>query len=215
THRDGTKGRENQVRGGTVPRRPGEGVPDWGAGSSPPFDLCSAVAGELCLGFSGSSASAPSAAGSSWLRLLNYGSIPLLQDIPMVLINSPFHDPTSASSGPAGGPSYCHQLVPEHSHSQGPERRGGESSGNTVGGTTTCQDCGNQAKKDCLHRRCRNCCKSPGFDCATHVKSTWVPAARRRGRHMAAAVTSEGAAAGGGKKPRLAAPLPLSLKRKK
>ncbi|KAL4203681.1 hypothetical protein AMTRI_Chr01g105120 [Amborella trichopoda] len=144
----------------------------------------------------------------------------------MVLVNSPFHDPTSAPSGPAGGPPYSHhhqpgaalsmiplltagphhQLVPEHSHSQGPERRGGESSGSTVGGTTTCQDCGNQAKKDCLHRRCRTCCKSRGFDCATHVKSTWVPAARRRERHMAAAVTGEGAAGvGGGKKPRLAA----------
>jgi LRP1 type putative zinc finger protein len=31
--------------------------------------------------------------------------------------------------------------------------------------------------------RCRTCCKSRGFDCSTHVKSTWVPAARRRERH--------------------------------
>ncbi|OWM69140.1 hypothetical protein CDL15_Pgr025327 [Punica granatum] len=52
------------------------------------------------------------------------------------------------------------------------------------GGTTTCQDCGNQAKKDCSYRRCRTCCKSRGFDCATHVKSTWVPAARRRERQL-------------------------------
>ncbi|CAO2172785.1 unnamed protein product [Urochloa humidicola] len=54
------------------------------------------------------------------------------------------------------------------------------------GGATTCQDCGNQAKKDCGHNRCRTCCKSRGFDCSTHVKSTWVPAARRRERqHLA------------------------------
>ncbi|KAL9229533.1 hypothetical protein vseg_004990 [Gypsophila vaccaria] len=44
----------------------------------------------------------------------------------------------------------------------------------------SCQDCGNQAKKDCPHMRCRTCCKSRGFDCATHVKSTWVPASVRR-----------------------------------
>ncbi|XP_062015911.1 protein LATERAL ROOT PRIMORDIUM 1 isoform X1 [Rosa rugosa] len=58
----------------------------------------------------------------------------------------------------------------------------------------TCQDCGNQAKKDCSHRRCRTCCKSRGFDCATHVKSTWVPAARRRERQL----MSEGVAAAAG-----------------
>uniref|UniRef100_A0A803L3U7 Uncharacterized protein n=2 Tax=Chenopodium quinoa TaxID=63459 RepID=A0A803L3U7_CHEQI len=51
-------------------------------------------------------------------------------------------------------------------------------------GALTCQDCGNQAKKDCSHRRCRTCCRSRGFDCSTHVKSTWVPAARRRERQM-------------------------------
>ncbi|KAJ4884579.1 Protein SHI RELATED SEQUENCE 5 [Raphanus sativus] len=45
-----------------------------------------------------------------------------------------------------------------------------------------CQDCGNQAKKDCPHMRCRTCCKSRGFHCQTHVKSTWVPAAKRRER---------------------------------
>ncbi|KAF3488702.1 hypothetical protein F2Q69_00052687 [Brassica cretica] len=39
-----------------------------------------------------------------------------------------------------------------------------------------CQDCGNQAKKDFPHR------KSQGFDYQTHVKSTWVPAAKRRER---------------------------------
>lgn len=60
--------------------------------------------------------------------------------------------------------------------SAGSSRSGG------LGGGTTCQDCGNQAKKDCSHRRCRTCCKSRGFECSTHVRSTWVPAARRRER---------------------------------
>lgn len=48
------------------------------------------------------------------------------------------------------------------------------------GGGVSCQDCGNQAKKDCQYKRCRTCCKSRGFHCQTHVKSTWVPAAKRR-----------------------------------
>ncbi|GER26567.1 lateral root primordium family protein [Striga asiatica] len=48
----------------------------------------------------------------------------------------------------------------------------------------SCQDCGNQAKKDCDHLRCRTCCKSRGFTCQTHVKSTWVPAATRRHRQQ-------------------------------
>nr|ADQ43204.1 unknown [Schrenkiella parvula] len=47
-------------------------------------------------------------------------------------------------------------------------------------GGPSCQDCGNQAKKDCAHMRCRTCCKSRGLECPTHVKSTWVPAAKRR-----------------------------------
>ncbi|KAL8059121.1 hypothetical protein ABFX02_03G066300 [Erythranthe guttata] len=47
-----------------------------------------------------------------------------------------------------------------------------------------CQDCGNQAKKDCPHMRCRTCCKSRGYHCQTHVKSTWVPAAKRRERQQ-------------------------------
>ncbi|KZV52622.1 protein SHI RELATED SEQUENCE 1 [Dorcoceras hygrometricum] len=46
-----------------------------------------------------------------------------------------------------------------------------------------CQDCGNQAKKDCQHLRCRTCCKSRGFVCETHVKSTWVPVSLRYPRH--------------------------------
>ncbi|KAL5847746.1 hypothetical protein ACOSQ3_011270 [Xanthoceras sorbifolium] len=52
------------------------------------------------------------------------------------------------------------------------------------GGGMNCQDCGNQAKKDCVHMRCRTCCKSRGFQCQTHVKSTWVPAAKRRERQQ-------------------------------
>ncbi|KAL6499637.1 hypothetical protein OROGR_027547 [Orobanche gracilis] len=74
-------------------------------------------------------------------------------------------------------------------------------------GTTTCQDCGNQAKKDCPHRRCRTCCKSRGYDCATHVKSTWVPAARRRERELMTGNAPGGVGSSqstsGTKKPRL------------
>ncbi|KAE8695875.1 Protein SHI RELATED SEQUENCE 1 [Hibiscus syriacus] len=53
-----------------------------------------------------------------------------------------------------------------------------------TGRSSNCQDCGNTAKKDCLHMRCRTCCKSRGFDCQTHVKSTWVPACKRRERQQ-------------------------------
>ncbi|XP_073024889.1 protein SHI RELATED SEQUENCE 3-like [Primulina eburnea] len=49
--------------------------------------------------------------------------------------------------------------------------------------TKRCQDCGNQAKKDCQHLRCRTCCKSRGFACQTHVNSTWVPVSLRYPRH--------------------------------
>ncbi|KAK1433619.1 hypothetical protein QVD17_10532 [Tagetes erecta] len=49
-------------------------------------------------------------------------------------------------------------------------------------GIISCQDCGNKAKKDCHHMRCRTCCRNRGFPCETHVKSTWVSAARRRER---------------------------------
>ncbi|XP_039040041.1 protein SHI RELATED SEQUENCE 3-like [Hibiscus syriacus] len=51
-------------------------------------------------------------------------------------------------------------------------------------GGTRCQDCGNIAKKDCGYMRCRTCCRSKGFECLTHVKSTWVPAYRRQNRHQ-------------------------------
>lgn len=61
-------------------------------------------------------------------------------------------------------------------------RSGGGGGGG--GGGMNCQDCGNQAKKDCPHLRCRTCCKSRGFQCQTHVKSTWVPASKRRERQQ-------------------------------
>lgn len=59
-----------------------------------------------------------------------------------------------------------------------------ENNTSSESGMRVCRDCGNRAKKDCSHRRCRTCCKSRGFDCTTHVRSTWVPAARRRERKM-------------------------------
>ncbi|CAH9057407.1 unnamed protein product [Cuscuta europaea] len=46
--------------------------------------------------------------------------------------------------------------------------------------SSRCLDCGNQSKKECGFMRCRTCCKSRGFECATHVKSTWVPVSHRR-----------------------------------
>lgn len=64
-------------------------------------------------------------------------------------------------------------------------------SGFMASGGISCQDCGNQAKKDCPHMRCRTCCKSRGFDCQTHVKSTWVPASRRRERQQQLAVLQQ------------------------
>ncbi|KAA8547445.1 hypothetical protein F0562_003691 [Nyssa sinensis] len=63
-------------------------------------------------------------------------------------------------------------------------RTGGGGGGGGGGGSISCQDCGNQAKKDCAHMRCRACCKNRGFQCQTHVKSTWVSAAKRRERQQ-------------------------------
>lgn len=89
-------------------------------------------------------------------------------------------------------PQYCHQQqnMSSYSFGVGPSRRSfsdeSSRSGFTVmrQGGMNCQDCGNQAKKDCVHLRCRTCCKSRGFDCQTHVRSTWVPAAKRRERQQ-------------------------------
>ncbi|KAH0900668.1 hypothetical protein Bca4012_086434 [Brassica carinata] len=58
--------------------------------------------------------------------------------------------------------------------------------------TISCRDCGNQAKKDCTHMRCRTCCKSRGFDCSTHVRSTWIPVARRRERQQQVHMSTSG-----------------------
>ncbi|CAN6328427.1 unnamed protein product [Urochloa humidicola] len=83
---------------------------------------------------------------------------------------------------------------------------GGGSSG-SGSGAATCHDCGNQAKKGCAHSRCRTCCNSRGFECETHVRSTWVPASRRRERLQLAGGASPpppAPAAAVAKKPRLA-----------
>ncbi|KAL5229254.1 hypothetical protein ABZP36_017519 [Zizania latifolia] len=117
--------------------------------------------------------------------------------------------PQSPSSAPGGNPNPSASAFPYLRKPLQMLDTGGGSSGS---GATTCQDCGNQAKKDCGHQRCRTCCKSRGFDCSTHVKSTWVPAARRRERQQLAvsgsassspAIASTVAAAAASKKPRL------------
>ncbi|CAL5201429.1 unnamed protein product [Lathyrus oleraceus] len=59
-----------------------------------------------------------------------------------------------------------------------------------------CHDCGNRAKKDCVYRRCRTCCKGRGYDCSTHLKSTWIPSTRRRDRE--GEIVSGGGGGGGG-----------------
>ncbi|XP_010908429.1 protein SHORT INTERNODES 1 [Elaeis guineensis] len=113
------------------------------------------------------------------------------------------------------------------SFSDGPGRSAGAMRSG-AGGGISCQDCGNQAKKDCAHLRCRTCCKSRGFHCPTHVKSTWVPAAKRRERQqqLAAAAAlqhhhhhqyrgggSEGSGGGGetSKRPRETTRLPTAI----
>lgn len=61
-----------------------------------------------------------------------------------------------------------------------------------------CQDCGNRAKKDCVFRRCRTCCKGRGYDCSTHLKSTWIPSTRRREREVEMLVGGGGGGGGDG-----------------
>jgi LRP1 type putative zinc finger protein len=96
------------------------------------------------------------------------------------------------SDDPPGGAAPSLTGAAASSSSSRGTRGGG---GGGVGGGVSCQDCGNQAKKDCAHQRCRTCCKSRGLSCPTHVKSTWVPAAKRRERHQQlAAATTAGAA---------------------
>lgn len=79
-----------------------------------------------------------------------------------------------------------------------------------------CRDCGNRAKKECDYRRCRTCCKGRGNHCSTHVKSTWVSAARRRERQMLVVMDgvatasgdggSSGSSSAGAKRPRVLIP---------
>jgi len=91
-----------------------------------------------------------------------------------------FHQDLYSALGVGVGPS--RPISDDQSSSRSGFMVGG-GSGSGSGGIS-CQDCGNQAKKDCPHMRCRTCCKSRGFDCQTHVKSTWVPASRRRERQQ-------------------------------
>ncbi|KAE8701278.1 salicylate O-methyltransferase-like [Hibiscus syriacus] len=85
-------------------------------------------------------------------------------------------DLCSSAAGLGVGPSRSSINVSDDSSSS--------RSGFMTGRSSNCQDCGNQAKKDCLHMRCRTCCNNRGFDCQTHVKSTWVPACKRRERQQ-------------------------------
>ncbi|XP_073127430.1 protein EXPRESSION OF TERPENOIDS 1-like [Henckelia pumila] len=91
------------------------------------------------------------------------------------LLGNPHHDLYASAGGLAVGPSRVSGFnVSDHGFLTM------KSSGS--GGGLSCQDCGNHAKKDCANMRCRTCCKNRGFHCQTHVKSTWVPAAKRRER---------------------------------
>ncbi|GMH14896.1 hypothetical protein Nepgr_016737 [Nepenthes gracilis] len=97
---------------------------------------------------------------------------------------NPAQDLYASAVGLGVGPSRSSINASDH------DNHPGRSSGYAMmmrtagGGGMSCQDCGNQAKKDCVHMRCRTCCKSRGFQCTTHVKSTWVPAAKRRERQQ-------------------------------
>ncbi|KAG8659978.1 protein SHI RELATED SEQUENCE 1 isoform X1 [Manihot esculenta] len=86
----------------------------------------------------------------------------------------------SSAAGLGVGPSRSSINVSDESSSRSAFMMMRSSSGVGV----SCQDCGNQAKKDCIHMRCRTCCRSRGLDCPTHVKSTWVPASKRRERQQ-------------------------------
>ncbi|CAH8382752.1 unnamed protein product [Eruca vesicaria subsp. sativa] len=54
-----------------------------------------------------------------------------------------------------------------------------------------CKDCGNRAKKECLFERCRTCCKSRGYNCSTHVKSTWLPSSHHRSASRSSSSSSD------------------------
>nr|GMD58164.1 protein SHI RELATED SEQUENCE 1-like [Ipomoea batatas] len=104
---------------------------------------------------------------------------------------NPLQDLYSSAVGLGVGPSRsaAAAAIDEHSRSAAFMTMMRTGAGSAAAGGISCQDCGNQAKKDCSHMRCRTCCKSRGFQCQTHVKSTWVPAAKRRERqHQLAAL---------------------------
>ncbi|XP_051189021.1 protein SHORT INTERNODES 1 [Lolium perenne] len=94
----------------------------------------------------------------------------------------------------------AHSLAGGASSSSSRGARAAAAAGLIAGGAS-CQDCGNQAKKDCTHQRCRTCCKSRGFACATHVKSTWVPASKRRERQQQLSALASAVATAGGAGP--------------
>ncbi|KAI4342397.1 hypothetical protein MLD38_027033 [Melastoma candidum] len=66
----------------------------------------------------------------------------------------------------------------------GGEYDGSESKSSRTPVGRRCEDCGNQAKKECGYMRCRTCCKSKGFHCHTHVRSTWIPSSSSRKRPL-------------------------------
>ncbi|KAJ8551315.1 hypothetical protein K7X08_000685 [Anisodus acutangulus] len=156
---------------------------------------------------------------------LGVGVIPLLTATPLTnnMVSFDDQDLVSRNRGNNDGTGFqffSNQGQPQNSTTNYTKNSsnilgGGGGSGNNIGGSvsstssTSCQDCGNQAKKDCPHRRCRTCCKSRGFDCTTHVRSTWVPAARRRERQLMGCTTTNVAAGSSSqstssaKKPRL------------
>ncbi|KAK4482799.1 hypothetical protein RD792_009969, partial [Penstemon davidsonii] len=127
---------------------------------------------------------------------INVGVIPLLTATPCLE-----SEEMMRHRGGGGMQLWQHQQKPIVADQANFHHSGGSSS--IGGGTATCQDCGNQAKKDCPHRRCRTCCKSRGYDCTTHVKSTWVPAARRRERQQMGVNVATSQSTSGSKKPRL------------
>ncbi|PWZ11917.1 Protein SHORT INTERNODES [Zea mays] len=148
--------------------------------------------------------------------------LPLVTAAQRTLVNA---DAASGGHGnppvsSAGAIQFWHQEPAPDGHGSHGEKAvamldhasGGSGSGS---GGATCQDCGNQAKKGCAHSRCRTCCNSRGFECDTHVRSTWVPAARRRERLQLAGGGGAGASPppptpATTKKPRLACPIPTT-----
>lgn len=193
---------------------------DWGVANS--SSSTARPAEDLSLGFNAPGSAAAAAAGGSggmWpsasvARQINYGiphdmgMVGHLRDVYVVAPASTFHhdamisDQINGPNATAGIQVWQNQPV---NYLQGGGGSGGGSS-SSAAGTTSCQDCGNQAKKDCTHRRCRTCCQSRGFECTTHVKSTWVSAARRRERQLNAPNAGTAGSSGstsGTKKPRL------------